>query len=175
MDVHDYSIDLKTRTVYCIAEETDSEVAETFIKNIAYLNRTKGTIKVVLSTSGGEVDYGIAMYESVKHSKNPVHILVTGSCQSIGILILQGAAKRSIYSTSTLMYHEGNSSQGEMPVNESVKSALYTRDQFAMIDKIIFDRVKPGISFDAFQDQVRRSIWLDGKAAKKAGYVDEVI
>lgn len=163
------------RTIYSINGEVNSTLATEILLKLSEFNQTRGPIRLVLHTPGGDVTSGIAIYEAIRRSRNPVTVTVTGTCESIGMLILQAAHHRQIYSTSSLMYHEGYCKLGKLPVNEAVKTALFTRDQFALVDRLIYDRVKPPGSFEGFQEQARKSIWLDAKQAKKLGYVDEIV
>jgi ATP-dependent Clp protease protease subunit len=173
--IHEFNIDRRKRTLYCLYESIDGAAANQFLKNLDYLNRTKGRIRVYFSTSGGSVIDGLTMYEAIRRSANPVDIIITGAVQSIGAFIIQAAHRRLIEPTAYIMYHSGTFQTSETAVDEVAKEALFTRDQFSMIDSLMYARIKPKMSLDAFREAVRRSIWLDARQALKAGYVDEVL
>lgn len=169
------SVNTRTRTIYGLYETIDTSTALDLIKSLDLLNRTRGPINLIFSTTGGSVTDGIIMYEAIRRSKNPVTVTVTGAVESIGAFIIQGAHRRRIEPTAYIMYHSGTFQTQETAVDEVVREAMFARDQYRMVDKIIHDRIKFKGSLDSYQESVRRSIWLDARGALKNGYVDEVV
>lgn len=60
---------------------------------------------VHLTTNGGDLFAGISMYEALRQSKVPVHIVADACVCSAGTIVMLGAAKRFMYKTSVLMIH----------------------------------------------------------------------
>ena len=62
-------------------------------------------LTVHLTTNGGDLFAGISMYQALRQSKVPVHIVADACVCSAGTIVMLGAAKRFMYKTSVLMIH----------------------------------------------------------------------
>lgn len=103
----DYNLCLETRT-YMFFEEVTKESANMFIKAMHLLdNHKSGTINVLLTTDGGDVDHGLRMLDAVRLLKNPSRAICYGGVESMGTVILQAFRERCMTPNSFLMIHEG--------------------------------------------------------------------
>ncbi len=66
---------------------------------------TNDKIFFYLTTEGGNIFAGLNMYEALKNSKVPVHAIAESCVCSAGTIIMLGAAKRYMYSTSVMLVH----------------------------------------------------------------------
>ena len=104
----DYNICLDTRTITFFSE-INEETAEKFIKSLHILDNHKtGTVTIKLSSEGGCVSSGFAMYDAIRAMKNHVRVIVYGECSSMATVVLQAADERCLMPNSFLMIHSGN-------------------------------------------------------------------
>ena len=63
-------------------------------------------IQVLLSTYGGSVYDGLALYDAIKASKTKVDVIIGGKSMSMGTIIMLGSETRKAYRNTTFMIHE---------------------------------------------------------------------
>lgn len=106
--LHDYGICLETRVIQIFGDIT-SEMKEKTISNLHLLDQTTGEITILLSSSGGNVSDGLAIYDTIKLCKNHVNIVAIEEVASMGTVIFQAGDKRVMQPNSYLLLHEGSS------------------------------------------------------------------
>lgn len=99
-------VDFKTRTIFLFGH-VDGAMAMQFAIAFRTLDSSKGTIRIILNSSGGSEQDGFAMYDMLRLARNQVVIDCYGVVQSIAALILQGAWKRRMSLECRLMMHNG--------------------------------------------------------------------
>lgn len=117
-DVHHDSIDIKSRILYIhdhVTDEGDSSidyrVANKFIKNMNILENTNSEpIIIYLSSNGGELEFGMSIYDVIKNSQLKIAIIGHGSVCSMSTIILQAADLRILYPSTTFLIHDITSS-----------------------------------------------------------------
>ena len=113
-DIHDNSINVKSRIIYLHQVDIEDSVSyrtiPTLIKNLDYLNSINKSpiILRAIGVDGGDVSYGLAAYSAIKNSKSKVHIECTGFTASCGTIILQAGNIRSISRDGSYMVHFGS-------------------------------------------------------------------
>lgn len=103
---HDYGIYYPTKTIELFGE-VDDGMHNKFIRNMHILNNVTGNIKILIDSVGGDVHKAMAMYDSIKNSKNYVEAAVIGEAASSAAWILQAADHRKIYQNSSILLHIG--------------------------------------------------------------------
>jgi ATP-dependent Clp protease protease subunit len=63
-------------------------------------------IQILLSTYGGSVYDGLALYDAIKASKTKVDVIIGGKSMSMGTIIMLGSETRKAYRNTTFMIHE---------------------------------------------------------------------
>jgi ATP-dependent Clp protease protease subunit len=65
-------------------------------------------IDIYLNSPGGSVIDGLAVYDSIMHTRKttPVNITVLGACMSMGSIILQAGTERRAYPHAQFLLHE---------------------------------------------------------------------
>ncbi len=63
-------------------------------------------IQVLLSTYGGNVYDGLALYDAIKASNTKVDVIISGKAMSMGTIIMLGSETRKAYRNTTFMIHE---------------------------------------------------------------------
>lgn len=103
---HDNGMYVPTRTIKLYGE-IDEESQERFITNFHAIDQTMGTIVIFLSSEGGSVESGFAIYDEIRNSKNLVRIICQGGVSSMATVILQAGDERIMRPNSYLMLHMG--------------------------------------------------------------------
>ncbi|OGK62306.1 hypothetical protein A2446_06290 [Candidatus Roizmanbacteria bacterium RIFOXYC2_FULL_38_9] len=93
-----------SRLVGPIDEKSVKEV----LKDIdgANNNDQKKLIILTLASSGGLLYYAQVLYDAIKASKKPIVCIVSGSCMSASLMILQAASKRISRPNTIFMLHQ---------------------------------------------------------------------
>ena len=92
-----------------ISSEINENVAIDFVKQIMYLsNDDAKPIKILISSSGGEIEAGMLMYDAIQGCKVPIETYCIGKAYSMAAVLLACAPKGSRYILphSKVMIHE---------------------------------------------------------------------
>lgn len=127
-DIHDRGVDTRHFVIYLqgIEDRPDEEreepgveyrMANRLIKNLDILQgiSTERPITLSMKTCGGDWIEGMAMYDAILATPNPVSIVVYTHARSMSSIILQAANKRIMLPHSTFMYHEGSTGHEGTP------------------------------------------------------------
>lgn len=111
----DYGINLDTRVVYLgdsADGEVDQEIAKGVIKAFHLFDTTSAekAVKVLLNSFGGCWYNGMAIFDTIQHSKSHIDIFGIGAVMSMGSIIMQAADDRWMYPNAVLMVHDGSES-----------------------------------------------------------------
>ena len=89
----------------------DQEMFEKIFDSLELLNSdSDAPITMIFSSPGGDVDYGLAIYDLIRLSNAPVDVLVNGICHSSATLILCAGCERVATASSTFLVHHGDTS-----------------------------------------------------------------
>lgn len=126
----DLNLDVDNRTLFMGSMGYDYEgggesgvdnfMAEYFIKGMHVLNsKNDKPITIIMNNPGGDWYHGMAIYDTIKHSKSHCTIKVYGHAMSMGSIILQAADVRIMMPNSRFMIHYGyNGSYGHAKIFE---------------------------------------------------------
>jgi len=110
---HEYGIYTPARIIECMGD-IDEEKATEFVKNIRLLDHANDKdIIVMIATEGGDVHWGMAMFDAIKECNSKVTTHAVGPCWSMGSVILQAGDVRKISANATVMIHTGTDSYSE--------------------------------------------------------------
>jgi ATP-dependent Clp protease, protease subunit len=168
---------LKARRVM-INGTINSEIAGEVIKKVWYLDLHEPgkPILLVISSPGGSVDAGFAIWDQLKMISSPVTTLVTGLAASMGsILSLAGApGRRFATPMSRFMIHQpsiGGSIQGQATDLE-----IQAREILKTKEVLINLYVKAtGKSRAEIEKAIDRDTWLSAKEALEFGHIDKIV
>ena len=100
---------LKERKIFLWDEVTDESAADA-VEKLLYLNMqdSKKEITFYISTPGGSISAGMAIYDTMKLIKAPVNVVVTGIAMSMGSILLSAAKKgrRFLFPHARVMIHQ---------------------------------------------------------------------
>lgn len=151
-------------------------MANTFIAQLLYLESEdpERQINVYVNSQGGEVYAGRAMYDTMRHVKNPVSTINVGLAASAGAIILAGGDKGLRYALpgSYSMIHQvlGGTQGQATDVEITAKHMIELKEKFA---KIIAERT--GQDFDKVMDDIERDKWMSAEETKEYGLIDKIM
>ena len=76
------------------------------LKEVDYKDWERKPIKLFINSFGGSVYDGLALFDTIKQSKTPVHTISIGSSMSMGFWIYLAGHKRFVGENATLMFHD---------------------------------------------------------------------
>lgn len=197
--VHNYGLDVDHFIVYlhgveenCTDDFTEPGVeyrmANRFIKNIDSLAAIdhQRPILVSMKTCGGDWEEGMAIYDAIIATPNPVTILSYTHARSMSSIILQAANKRVLMPHSTFMFHMGYVGYDGTPKQVSSIHEFSKLADAQMLD-IYVDRLK-GTPTGKFRNwskarirewlvtemDKKEDVFLSAEEAVKLGFADEV-
>lgn len=181
--IHEHDINPLTREIYIGGWPTDYDDQEVgvdhqmaceLIRNIKFLEaQSDEPILIHMCTNGGEVRYGMAIYDAIKQC--PCHVTVRGyaHARSMSSIIIQAADVRQLTPNCVFMVHEGT-----MYIDDTVKGAqsymeAAKLDDDKMMD-IYLERCK--MTRKQIQDKMdRKQEWyLTAEEAVDLGFADEI-
>jgi ATP-dependent Clp protease, protease subunit len=176
----DHRIDemmLKHRRVF-LSTGVDQDSAREVIRKLWYYEMTDPgkPILFVISSPGGSVDAGFAIWDQIKMMKSPVTTLVTGLAASMGSLLSLVAAKGRRFATkhSRIMIHQpaihgvvrGQATDLEIQAKEIIKTRQTIVDIY---------REASGQSAEVVEKAIDRDMWMSAEEAKTFGLLDGIV
>lgn len=138
-DIHEYGIDVNSRSIYLCVEKDDSEsinfqLMYRFIKNLHVLDSINNDPIIIYGGSGGgDVEYGFGIYDAIKLARSPTIFIGLGEVCSMLTIIMQAATLRLITNNTCFLIHEGQIFLGESEpktANSAVRSHRLTINKF---------------------------------------------
>jgi len=170
-----YSRLLKDFIVF-VTGEIEMGMANTFIAQMLYLESEdpERQISVYINSPGGEVYAGRAMYDTLRHVKNPVSTINVGLAASAGAMLLSGGDKGKRYTLPgayTMIHQVLGGAQGQTTdVEITANHMVVLKKQYA---QILADRT--GRDFETVMKDIERDKWMGAEEAKEYGIIDEIL
>ncbi len=131
----------------------------------------RGPLDVHISSQGGIVGDGLAIYNALSSYPGRVTTYVDGYALSVASVIAQAGQKRVASPVSALMIHDAwGFADGDQAEMLRMAAALGTNSE--VIARAYADRA--GGSVDEWRDRMRATTWYTADEALAAGLVDEV-
>lgn len=160
-----------TRLVGMINEESVKEV----LKDIdgANSNDNKKLIVFNLVSSGGLLYYAQALFDSIRASKKPVVAVVSGTCMSASVMVLQAAHKRIARPNTIFMLHQSAHWREEHTYMDEMNiiSGEWNRIYRLFVEQSI-SRTK--LKFDDFEKIAKPRKYLSPDEALSMGLIDGI-
>lgn len=168
---------LKARRVM-ISGSINGELATDVIKKIWYLelHEPGKPILLVISSPGGSVDAGFAIWDQIKMITSPVTTLVTGLAASMGSVLSLAGAKGRRFATpmSRFMIHQP--AIGGMIQGQATDLEIQAREILKTKNILVEIYVKAtGKSKAEIEKAIDRDTWLSAKEALEFGHIDKVV
>lgn len=181
-DVDESTISSSIEKIFQINQED-----EAWIKNVQNVMTASGAkfnpskidiemphIQVLLSTYGGSVYDGLALYDAIKASKTKVDVIISGKSMSMGTIIMLGSETRKAYRNTTFMIHEMTS--GYLGKLADLENDL---GESKRLQKILWDIITSETKITQKQlDDIyekKKDWYLSAEEALELGLITEII
>ena len=166
----EHGVDLVNNTIY-LNGDVDGELYDFLMQGLAMINlggnKEMEKTTIVLSTYGGDVYFGLAMYDAIKVFAGQTKIICSGPVMSAGTIILQAADERVMMENSHLLVHYGMEVNGD--TNTKIQhEMLQKRMKAVLIDKC---SAKPA----TIKKWFTKESYFDTKRAIEVGLVDGAV
>lgn len=170
-----YSRLLKERVVFIVGSITD-HVANLVVAQLLYLESENPDkdVHLYVNSPGGEVNAGLAVYDTMQFIKPDVSTVCTGQAASMGAVILAGGAseKRFALPHSRIMIHQpwGGFQGQATDIDIHAKEILKIRER---LNQILSNHT--GRDLDVVQSDTERDNFMSGDEAAEYGIIDRVL
>lgn len=180
--LHDLDETSRTIVLSDLAEgETEAQRVSKFIKSLMILDNQAPLgdkdIYVVLNHEGGSVYDGMAIYDAIQSTRNPVIVTVYGKAMSMGAIILQAASVRRLMPHSVVMIHHGHT--GLEDHKRVVESWIeFGKKYDPKLDEILYNRIKekhPKFTRKELDKLLNFDTLLTAEEAVELGLADVVV
>ena len=131
------------------------------------------TIKIYITSNGGDVIAGFAALDAIKSSKTTVETIAIGCAASMGILLLMAGHRRYAYPNTVLLIHDG--SLGAHGTSNKVKSTMAFYDKLdKRVKKFILENTTISEELYTEKADVEWFMFADDEGLN-LGIVDELI
>lgn len=131
-------------------------------------------IEIYINSPGGQVDSGLAIYDTMQFIKPQVRTICVGMAASMAAVLLAAGApgKRLILPNARVMIHQPHGgAQGQaVDIEIQAREILRMRES---LNRILANHT--GQPVERVAKDVDRDFWLSAEQAKDYGLVDEII
>jgi len=165
---------LGIRTIL-VSGEISQEVAERVISQALILDAAShDPIRVMITSQGGHVDSGYAIYDVLRYLESPVITVGAGWVASIAVPILLAAAKtqrHSLPNTRFLLHQPSGGVGGQASdVRIAAEEILKLRER---LNRLVSQET--GNSFEKVSEDSDRNFWMSAEEALEYGLITKII
>ena len=170
-----YSRLLKERVIFMVGQIVD-HMANLVVAQLLYLESENPDkdIHLYVNSPGGEVNAGLAIYDTMQFIRPDVSTVCTGQAASMGAVILAGGAseKRFALPHARIMIHQpwGGFQGQATDIDIHAKEILRIRER---LNQILSNHT--GRDLDIVQNDTERDNFMSGDEAAEYGIIDRVI
>ncbi|PKN36122.1 MAG: ATP-dependent Clp protease proteolytic subunit [Deltaproteobacteria bacterium HGW-Deltaproteobacteria-19] len=170
-----YSRLLKDRIVF-LGTPIDDHVSNLIIAQFLYLESEDPDREIFfyLNTPGGHVSSGLAIYDTMRYVRCPVHTFCMGQAASMGALLLAAGekGKRFALPHSRILIHQplGGFQGQATDIDIQAREILRLKDRLnAILSELT------GQPLSKVQADTERDYYLESQQAREYGIIDEVL
>ncbi len=161
-----------------ISGEINMETATVVIAQLLYLDSIDNSkeINIYINSPGGEVDSGLAIYDTMQIIKSPVKTIAVGLAASMGAMILSGgnAGKRCALPHANIMIHQPlGGAQGQQTEIEIV--AQHIKQTREVLEGLLIEKSNGKLTNENIKANTERDNYLTPQQALDLGIIDEII
>lgn len=170
-----YSRLLKERIVF-LGGPIDDHVANNIVAQLLFLDNenSKKDIKLYVNSPGGSVTAGLAIYDTMCHTKAPVSTICIGVAASMGAVLLAAGAKgkRFALPNAEIMLHQvmGGAQGQAIEIEITAKQIMKLKKK---INELLAKHTLQKMS--KIETDTDRDFYLSAEEAKKYGIIDKVL
>src|SRR5437764_11838944 len=167
-----FSLLLKNRIVF-LGTPIDDVVANLIVAQLLYLAQDDPDrdIQMYINSPGGQIDAGLAIYDTMHLIQPQVGTTCIGMAASMGAVLLGGGAKgkRSALPNSRILIHQASAGFQGTASDIEVQAREILRMNARLQELIAADTAK---SVDRVAHDVNRDYWMSATEAKEYGVID---
>ena len=162
--------------IIMLCDAVDDAVASVVVAQLLYLEAEDQNkeISLYINSPGGSVTAGLAIYDTMRHIKAPVHTIGIGLAASMGSVLLAGGNRRSVLPHTKVMIHQPLISGGlggrETDINILARDLTETR---ASISEILAKHT--GKSLKAIEKAIENDRYMNAAQALEFGLCDNIV
>jgi len=170
-----YSLLLKNRIVF-LNTAINLQVANLIVAQILYLNNedAQQPIHLYISSPGGEVYGGFAIYDAMQMSQAPVYTYAVGLTASMGTALLAAGTKGHRFALPHATIHMHPTSSGAQGYTDDVRTAFREQER---IQTQLFHLLgqHTGHTWQAIEAMFLRDHWMNAVDAHATGLIDHIL
>ena len=170
-----FSLLLKDRIIF-LNGVIDDAISDSVIAQLLYLNSidNEKEISLYINSPGGSVTAGLAIYDTIRYIKAPVHTIAMGLAASMASLLLASGDRRSLLPHTKVMIHQPIISEGlggkETDISIIAKDLTTTRKT---ISKLLSKHT--GKSIKQIERDIENDRYMTAEEALGYGMADNII
>ncbi len=158
-----------------ITGEINEDSAMEFFKQVMILNLEddQTPISVFINSTGGEIDNGLLIYDTIVSSKAPIRTFCVGCAYSMGAILFASGKKRVMLPHSKLMLHEpllGGKIGGNASSVKSISESLL--ETKAMMNRLL--ALHTGKTETEMDELTSYDHYFSAQEAVEMGLADEI-
>jgi ATP-dependent Clp protease protease subunit len=170
-----FSLLLKNRIIF-LGTPINDEVANTIVAQLLYLQQEdpERDIQLYINSPGGEVDAGLAIYDTMHLVLPDVATTCVGMAASAAAVILAGGAKgkRSALPNSRMLIHQASAGVQGTAADIEVHAREILRLNARVNELMAADT---GQSVERIARDINRDYWMSAIEAREYGLIDTII
>ncbi len=165
---------LQTRTVLVSGGVDDKLATRTIAQLLILDSDSHEPIRVIVSSQGGHVDSGLAIYDMLRFIESPVTTIGAGWVASIAVPILFGAPKERRYAlpNTRFLLHQPSGGAGGQASDIRIEAEEILKVRERLNGLIAMETGQP---IEVVAKDSDRNFWMDAEQAQAYGLVDQVI
>ena len=170
-----FSLLLKDRIIF-LNGVIDDNISDSVIAQLLYLNSvdSEKEISLYINSPGGSVSSGLAIYDTIRFIKAPVHTIAMGLAASMASLLLDSREKKTLLPHTKVMINQPLIPEGiggkETEISILAKDLSQTRKTIA---KILSKHT--GKSIKQIEKDIENDRYMNAEEAIKYGIADTII
>ena len=161
---------MTTKTLSLTGEISSDNLADT-VSSIKEADRTKGPTTLYISSAGGDVIAGMAIWDILRSTINPIITIGLGEVGSMAALLLQAGDWRIMTKNTTMLLHDGQVTMQNKLLDSKVHLTEALRQHDIYIT-LMAERSK--LTKKKVEELCSKETYLSAEEALKLGLVDEI-
>ena len=158
--------------------DVNDDTCTSLIKQLMYLEKEDedAPVKLYISSPGGVIDSGLALYDYLRMVKNPIQTICIGLAASMGAILFLAGDERLMLPHSNIMIHDPSFGPFDvkgikaLELNDKVKDLLRDRE---ILTQIISDRT--GIDIEMVKSMTATDTYLSAEESLREGIATGII
>ena len=166
---------LKDRIIF-LGEEVNATTGSLVVAQLLFLESEDPgkDIHLYINSPGGEVQSGLAIYDTMQYIKCDVSTICVGMAASMGAFLLAGGAKGKRYAlpNAEVMIHQPSGGARGQATEIQIAAENILKTKKKLNEMLAANTGKP---YEQVAEDTERDHWMDAKEALDYGIVDSII